>query len=1041
MLLLFAAFFGVMQLSDTYALVLNAGNIGAYCGPAETFCSLYDTDITSIAPNTFEGYTSMTELAMDHNQITSLASGSFKWLSSLQTLNLYNNQITSITPGAFNWLTNLINLDLQSNQISSIAPGMFNWLVVLQTLNLDRNQIASISSTAFNWLITLVNLYLSHNKMTSVDPNTFNIVALRNLTLSYNQIAGIDGNYFSLAHDLTTFDLSNNCNINGLEDVYYDNGGPGNFNTPIDDNNCAHINSTTVAGFIANLAAGNYSYNWFLNMSQWTWAISFNHVWATNKFLSNVFMYYDNPNGYIEPYYNRSTYVLYYSWTNATYGGSPFAGTLYAPMSFTTINVPWMTDVSSLMRFWALTHRVDFDTPVFIRMPAIWKNANDIVKIYSSEAESIYGPSGAGRTFEKTGVVVDPNSDGITYVDFTGTHASRWVVWSWSYTGTFVINNDAISTTTTGVTLNISGVWLSNMRFQNDGTGGTRWPRVTFSTSQAWTLSAGTGTKTVYGQFDADGNTGTIEILASDEIEYTTACAPLPGELNNCNILFYCTTTWTYCNLSAQGITGIAPDAFINHAGLTILQLDNNSITSLDDWDFKRLSNLTNLILNNNLIASPITNNTFSGLDYSLTSLALYANMIPSVDSEAFNALSGLTWLNLESNAIAAVADGTFKSQSHITTLGLNNNAIASPITNGTFSGLSSLINLHLDNNFIPSIQDFNSISSLTYLNLNNNLLASLPESLPTKLPNLNPTWLQINTNKLCTWGWSSTLLNFVNTKAGSTLWQTTQTPTSCPVPAWSFVINNDAGSTNVTAVTLNITGTWVSSMRFQNDGTGGTRWSRIPFTTSRPWTLSAGTGTKNVYAQFGNINTYDAIIYDTTGSTECTWTTCWNITLEIVSNISGYCEIGDSVDFGLTGYSASSRTLESWFPTTLNNSGRFCNDLKGKGTSRTLDINSTDLFNISTNNPAHTIASSNVSVKNPAATVVQWVCTPNAGSSLNIRTSIGGINVPLLWKVGGAGEVCKIETSQVELKIQIPMYQALGQYSGTLTITVPDLS
>ncbi|HBB04582.1 TPA: hypothetical protein DCZ39_06955 [Patescibacteria group bacterium] len=58
------------------------------------------------------------------------------------------------------------------------------------------------------------------------------------------------------------------------------------------------------------------------------------------------------------------------------------------------------------------------------------------------------------------------------------------------------------------------------MRFQNDTTGGSRSDREIFATTKAWTLSAGTGLKTVYVEFDTNNTTGTAEISSNDTIIY-----------------------------------------------------------------------------------------------------------------------------------------------------------------------------------------------------------------------------------------------------------------------------------------------------------------------------------------------------------------------------------------------------------------------------------------------------------------------------------------------------------------------------------------
>jgi hypothetical protein len=48
--------------------------------------------------------------------------------------------------------------------------------------------------------------------------------------------------------------------------------------------------------------------------------------------------------------------------------------------------------------------------------------------------------------------------------------------------------------------------------------------------------------------------------------------------------------------------------------------------------------------------------------------------------------------------------------------------------------------------------------------------------------------------------------------------------------------------------------------------------------------------------------------------------------------------------------------------------------------------------------------------------------------------------DVVLFGKSGNTWEVCTVTANNVELKITLTWSQAIGQYSGTLTITVPNL-
>ena len=61
------------------------------------------------------------------------------------------------------------------------------------------------------------------------------------------------------------------------------------------------------------------------------------------------------------------------------------------------------------------------------------------------------------------------------------------------------------------------------MRFSNDGI--SRSTREPYATSKSWTLSAGYASKTVYAQFDTDGD-DIFEAEISDTILYTDGSTP-----------------------------------------------------------------------------------------------------------------------------------------------------------------------------------------------------------------------------------------------------------------------------------------------------------------------------------------------------------------------------------------------------------------------------------------------------------------------------------------------------------------------------------
>ena len=274
----------------------------------------------------------------------------------------------------------------------------------------------------------------------------------------------------------------------------------------------------------------------------------------------------------------------------------------------------------------------------------------------------------------------------------------------------------------------------------------------------------------------------------------------------------------------------------------------------------------------------------------------------------------------------------------------------------------------------------------------------------------------------------------------------------------WSFVINNDDASTTSLNVTLDMSTTpTAANMRFSDNGSS--RSTRESYSNTKVRTLPWGAWsywTKTVYVQFdadGN-TVSDAQVSDSIDYTGVSWWGSWGwtgtwscsspgagygcISLEIVANGYGYCEYGNSLDLGITWYSASMRDISSPFLTTSGTAVWYCNDLRWAA-PRTLSIASSDLLNMTTNNAVHTISGSKVFIKNPIAHKTLWVCTANSWSSQGSWINIGTDTV-ILGKYSSTWEVCQIETSGVDLKVEIPAYQALGQYSGTLTITVPNL-
>ena len=160
-------------------------------------------------------------------------------------------------------------------------------------------------------------------------------------------------------------------------------------------------------------------------------------------------------------------------------------------------------------------------------------------------------------------------------------------------------------------------------------------------------------------------------------------------------------------------------------------------------------------------------------------------------------------------------------------------------------------------------------------------------------------------------------------------------------------------------------------------------------------------------------------------------------VTLEI-QGTSGYCIVGSDVPYGITGFSYSGYSITTGFNTQSGTTTWFCDDANGY-VPWTVELASTDVLNMTTNNPVHTIASWNVRVTNDAATKTAWACNIVTWTSQGVKQALDA-NVVLFGKQSNTGDVCTVESQNVKMTIDLAASQALGAYSGTLTITVPSL-
>ncbi|XP_036424374.1 slit homolog 3 protein isoform X1 [Colossoma macropomum] len=144
-------------------------------------------------------------------------------------IRLEQNLIKSIPPGAFSPYKKLKRIDLSKNQISDIADDAFSGLRSLTSLVLYGNKIAEIPKGLFDGLVSLQLLLLNANKINCLRVNTFkDLQSLNLLSLYDNKLQTISKGLFTPLRSIKTLHLAQNpfmcdCHLKWLADYLFDN--------------------------------------------------------------------------------------------------------------------------------------------------------------------------------------------------------------------------------------------------------------------------------------------------------------------------------------------------------------------------------------------------------------------------------------------------------------------------------------------------------------------------------------------------------------------------------------------------------------------------------------------------------------------------------------------------------------------------------------------------------------------------------------------------------------------------------------------------
>ena len=145
--------------------------------------------------------------------------------------------------------------------------------------------------------------------------------------------------------------------------------------------------------------------------------------------------------------------------------------------------------------------------------------------------------------------------------------------------------------------------------------------------------------------------------------------------------------------LRESGITNLAINDFRNFKNVTLMDLDGNELSELNDNLFSFLPSLDSLKINNNSLRNlhPLTFNNISNL----RNLELDFNNLEVIETKQFINLGNLENLTISNNQLSEIENNAFIGLVNLKTLLLTHNKLET-ITPGTFDGLQNLEFLNL---------------------------------------------------------------------------------------------------------------------------------------------------------------------------------------------------------------------------------------------------------------------------------------------------------------------------------------------------------
>ncbi|XP_076649811.1 toll like receptor [Halictus rubicundus] len=187
----------------------------------------------------------------------------------------------------------------------------------------------------------------------------------------------------------------------------------------------------------------------------------------------------------------------------------------------------------------------------------------------------------------------------------------------------------------------------------------------------------------------------------------------------------------TVLELGQNGITSIEPGVFDKLTKLSLLNLWQNRLTKIEPGTFDKLASLKSLDINSNELTT-LSENVFQNLS-NLEVLNLFGNNFTSLPGNIFQHNKKLIKVFMYTNKrnMTTLPSGLFANLTKLTLVELRSNGLIT-LPEDLFRGSISINNINLERNYLASLPRdiFKGLHNLTVLKLHFNELASLPDGI-----------------------------------------------------------------------------------------------------------------------------------------------------------------------------------------------------------------------------------------------------------------------------------------------------------------------